>query len=318
MLEHDLQEEARAFSDRIEERRQAGYLPDLRRMKRNEYFYQSYWRDPYFADLVMGETVRIFLNWLAEHSQPGARILDVGCGPGYITLELAREGYHVLGIDVAESAIQAAQETLASNPYKDNFGSLEYRAIPFEAATGTYDTLLFSGSLHHFDDPEAIVRKAASLLTKGGLIMCHEPLRDKWQKTDAAQAALIRMLLSLTGVWYEQPDEADTHVNPDKLKAYINEIHTEYVEERDKREGLQSPRDNASLSEEILTALKNHSDEIEYRPGFAYLYRMLGGLRGPDDVIFKIGDFLAAYEKLALREGYLSPSTFLYCGQVRR
>lgn len=316
--DNNLQDEAKAFSSRIEERAQAGYIPDLRRMQRNEYFYQSYWRDPHFADLVMGETVRIFLGWLREYSQAGATILDVGCGPGYVSLELAREGYHVTGIDVAESAIQIARETLVDNPYKDGFGSLEYHAIPFEQASGTYDVVLFSGSLHHFDDPAGVVKRAAEMLNPGGLIICHEPMRDQWDEAAAAQTALIRMLLMLTGFWYEQPDEVDTHHNIDKLKAYIEDVHTEYVQERDKREGLQSPQDNASASEAILAALQAHVTELEYRPGFAYLYRMLGGLRGEDETVFNIADFLAAYEKLALREGYLKPSTFLFVGRVHK
>lgn len=311
MSDNNLQDEAKAFSDRIEERKRAGYIPDLRRMTRNEYFYQSYWRDPHFADLVMGETVRVFLDWLKQHSTPGAAILDVGCGPGYVSLELAREGYHVTGIDIAESAIQTAKETLVTNPYKDNFGSLDYHAIPFEDASGQYDVVLFSGSLHHFDDPEHAMQHAARLLKPGGLVICHEPLRDTWGKADAAQAALIRMLLSLTGYWYESPEDLSD------LPTYIDEVFTEYVEERDKREGHQSPQDNASGGQIILNALHNHTQEIEYRPGFAYLYRMLGGLRGPDETVFKIANFLAAYEKLALQAGYLSPSTFLYVGRVQ-
>lgn len=313
----NLQDEAKAFSSRIEERARAGYIPDLRRMQRNEYFYQSYWRDPHFADLVMGETVRIFLEWLGKYSTPGASILDVGCGPGYVSLELARAGYHVTGIDVAESAIQIARETLAANPYKDTFGSLEYHAIPFEQASGKYDVALFSGSLHHFDDPGWVVSRAAAMSNPGGLIICHEPMRDQWDVAAAAQTALIRMLLMLTGFWYEQPDEPDTHRDLDKLKAYVEAVHTEYVQERDKREGLQSPQDNASASEAILAALRSHVGELEFRPGFAYLYRMLGGLRGGDETVFKIADFLAAYEKLALREGYLKPSTFLFVGRLQ-
>lgn len=39
--------EARAFDQRIEERVQASFIPDLRRAVKCEYFYKSFWRDPH-------------------------------------------------------------------------------------------------------------------------------------------------------------------------------------------------------------------------------------------------------------------------------
>ena len=42
---------------------------------------------------------------------PGARLLDVGCGPGRHSLELARRGYQVMGIDPSGAMIAAAKRT---------------------------------------------------------------------------------------------------------------------------------------------------------------------------------------------------------------
>ncbi|GAB4517663.1 MAG: hypothetical protein OHK0046_24470 [Anaerolineae bacterium] len=317
MSDNNLQNEAQVFSDRIKERVQAGHIPDLRRMTKNDYFYQSYWRDPYFAGLFVGESVNIFLDLIRTHAPQARTILDVGCGPGYITLELARAGYHVVGIDIAESAIEIAKETAATNPFTEGFGSLEYHAIPFEQASGRYDVVLYSGSIHHFDDPDGVVKQGAALLNPGGLIVCHEPARDTWRMVDAAQAGLIRMLLMLTGVWYQQPEADDTHSDITKLQQYIQDIFNEYVKEQEKGQDVQSPQDNASGGQAILTALHRYAAEVAYRPGFAYLYRMLGGLRGEDAMIYRLADFLATYEKLALREGYLLPSTYFWAGRVK-
>ncbi len=45
------------------------------------------------------------------HLQPGMRVLDVGCGPGTITLGLARAvaPAEVIGIDIAQSQVDAAR-----------------------------------------------------------------------------------------------------------------------------------------------------------------------------------------------------------------
>lgn len=43
--------------------------------------------------------------------EPGARVLDMGCGPGRHALELARRGFQVTGVDFTEKFIQFARET---------------------------------------------------------------------------------------------------------------------------------------------------------------------------------------------------------------
>lgn len=143
MIDSELNAEATAFNQRIEERINAGFIPDLRRSVKCEYFYKSFWRDPHFIKLILGERVDVFMDMLHKYSYKGAKILDVGCGPGYISLELARAGYHVVGIDIAEKAIEVARKTLESNYFKDGFGSLEYQVIPFEKANGIYDVIFF-------------------------------------------------------------------------------------------------------------------------------------------------------------------------------
>ena len=308
-------EEALAFSQRIEERVQAGFIPDLRRAVRCEYFYKSFWRDPQFIDLYLGEMVRVFLRMLRQYGGENLRILDVGCGAGYISLELARAGHHVVGIDVAQSCIDIAGQTLEANPFKEGFGSLEYRVAPFRSMEGTFDVVLFSGALHHFSSPEKDISKALELLVPGGLIMCHEPCHEEWRLQDAAQVALIRMLLSLTGHWHESFAETDLYREPEKLRSYIDEIHVEYVTEQDKHEQGQSPHDNSSTGQEILEALKKHLVELEYKPGVSFIYRLLGGLRGSDEVVSTLADFLAVYDRLSVDAGFMKPNGFFFVGR---
>ncbi len=313
-MKPELEAEAAVFDRRIEERIRAGFVPDLRRASKCTYFYKSFWRDPHFIKLYLGETVNTLLEMLRRHSEGNLRVLDVGCGAGYITLEFARAGHRVLGIDISHKCIEIAKEYADRNPFTEGFGSLDYEVMTLAEVTEPFDCVLFSGYLHHLSDPAKAVYEAIELLPAGGLILSYEPCHDQWRMQDAAQVALIRGLLALAGFWYEEPLEFND--GGSKFPMLVQDVYTEYVTERDKDEaGGQSPNDNSASGEVILDALREHLRELEYKPGFSFIYRLLGGLRGPDETVHKIADFLATYEKYTVEKGFLKPNAFYFLGK---
>jgi len=313
-----VQKEGKAFSKRIIERTNAGFIPDVRRAVKCDYFYKSFFRDPYYIKLFLVDEINVFLKILKKHSISGAKILDAGCGPGYSSLEFARAGYNVTAIDVAKDAIKIAKKTLSSNPYKENFGSLVYKNIPFQKASGKYDVIIFGGVLHHFTDLEKDILYAKKLLKPRGLLLCREPIHEKWRMQDAAQVSLIRGLLSLTGFWYEESLGKDVSKNTKTLTNFVSDVYTEYINERDKNEpGGQSPNDNSSTGTEILSILRKHFIELEFEKGFSFIYRLLGGMRGPDKVIHKIADFLTFYEKMCIKNGFMESNHFFFAGRMK-
>ncbi|MCP3905637.1 MAG: class I SAM-dependent methyltransferase [Planctomycetes bacterium] len=311
----DVAAEADAFDRRIRERVAAGFVPDLRRAVRCEHFYKSFWRDPQFIDLYLGRHVVAFLELIADHAGPSVRILDVGCGAGYVSLELARAGHHVHAIDVSSACIEIARETLATNPWPDGFGSLEYDECAFEDVDGQYDVVLFSGCLHHLPDVEAALERVAHHLRHGGHLLCGEPRHERWRVDDAAQVALIRALLSITGHWYEGAEHTEGLDDEEALRRYIDEIHEEFVHERDPHEAGQSPHDNVSTGSEILAAARRRFQQVELRPTPSFIYRLLGGLRGDSEVVARLADFIAAYDRLGVSAGFLQPNGFIFMGR---
>lgn len=310
----DLAQEAKAFDERIAERRQAGYFPDLRRAVKCDYFYKSFWRDPHFARLYLGGYLDILLGFLRHYGKPGLRLLDVGCGPGYFSLDFARAGHHVTGIDIAAKAIAAAQDALHSNPQEPGFGSLQYQVQSLDAMTGTFEAISFTGVIHHFADPDAVLQKAQSLLKPGGLLICLEPCHERWTDADAAVVGLIRGLLSATGHWYE-PSLAASLQSVQGWKDYTTEVRTEYLTESDPHERGQSPNDNASSGEQILNSLRRHFSELEYRDGVSFIYRLLGGLRGNDELVHPLASLITEFDRFAVSEGILRPNAYLWAGR---
>ena len=114
----NLSSEASAFTKRINARSEKGFVPDLQNLKVCNFFYKSFWRHPYFAKLFVGEMSKYYVIFFKKNLRKNARILDLGCGPGYFSLELARAGFEVVGIDVSKGAINSANKTLLNSKKK--------------------------------------------------------------------------------------------------------------------------------------------------------------------------------------------------------
>lgn len=63
--------------------------------------------------------------------QPDTRILDIGCGPGRHSLELARRGIHMVGIDISSEFIKYANGVALSEGLKAEFLAADARELAF-------------------------------------------------------------------------------------------------------------------------------------------------------------------------------------------
>lgn len=109
----------------------------------------------------------------------GARILDVGCGSGWLSEYFARLGYDVTGIDISDDLIRMARERVEKIPYGvDHETSLHCRFqthdIEAAALADKFDAVLCYDSLHHLEDERAVFRHLATMLNVGGLLFILE------------------------------------------------------------------------------------------------------------------------------------------------
>jgi SAM-dependent methyltransferase len=184
-------------------------------------FYREHYRGLYrprrfslpwfFAEQVRhGQRV---LERLGGKLQPGARVLDVGCGMGGMLVAFAMEGCEVIGFDYGAQYTSKARRL-----------GLDVRTGGFETVADErpFDLIMMSHVLEHVADPIEFARGAARLLAEDGLCYVEVPgifniragydgdfltyLQNahQWHFT----AATLRAVLARAGLQVEQGDES--------------------------------------------------------------------------------------------------------------
>src|ERR1041385_9498650 len=108
-----------------------------------------------------------------------SRILDVGCGSGWLSEYFARLGYEVRGIDISPDLVEMSRERVARVPYGvDHETSLRctFQVHDIERAplAEKFDAIICYDALHHFEDERAVVTHLAAMLPVGGQLFILE------------------------------------------------------------------------------------------------------------------------------------------------
>jgi len=182
----DYESEAKAFDDHITERIKHGFVPDLQKLKPVEWFYNNMWREPEFVKIHWMPKVNFVLDIIKKN--PGS-ILEIGCGSGYLALEMARCGQKIMGIDLSKKSIEIAEEYARKEGFSADV--LRYQCVDFnsvDVADNTFTSVVFFRSLHHLVEIDSILKMVRRVLKKGGNLIVCEPMRDRFSKESAVLA----------------------------------------------------------------------------------------------------------------------------------
>jgi len=187
--------------------------------------------------------------WIAEHIGPAPRlVLDLGCGAGLLSNDLAARGHRVCGIDTT-------LENLAVARARDHTGSVTYLradacALPYDDAS--FDVVCAMDLLEHVEHPARLIAEVGRVLVPGGLFFFHTFNRT-WQAH----------LIVIKGVeWFVKNTPADLHVirlflTPDEVTRLCHSERLELVELRGSR-----PRFGAALWRMLVTG--QVGDDFEF------------------------------------------------------
>ena len=165
--------------------------------------------DPRISRILEGKEREGFLDSLAH--RPNGRILDVCCGPGWLSLELARRGQSVDAYDISDEAIALAKRMLEENPFKQGFGEINYHLQDIsqvDLGVEKYDGIAGWSAFHHLPNLADFMERAWNALKPGGIIATMDDMPQKW-----VDKALSRLIYTVWPSYYMS--------YPQKLKKIV-------------------------------------------------------------------------------------------------
>jgi len=125
-----------------------------------------------------GLFTRRFLDRFTDLPQHG-RLADLGCGPGDITLRLARAlpGWELTGFDAGPNMLKRARARLAAEAGALRV-SFQLAYLPDPALpSGTWDALVSNSVLHHFPNPQSLWDTIVQLGAPGAAVQVMDLMR---------------------------------------------------------------------------------------------------------------------------------------------
>ncbi|PKO23919.1 MAG: hypothetical protein CVU38_01495, partial [Chloroflexi bacterium HGW-Chloroflexi-1] len=127
--------------------------------------------DVHSDEVKLRETAALRLDEIERYAAPG-RFLEVGFGSGHTLMEASARGWAVLGVEVAQSCVDAA----LARGIPAVLG--RFPGVPHPVPGGgirSFDVIAMYSVIEHVHDPAAYLRRAHELLKPGGLLVLRLP-----------------------------------------------------------------------------------------------------------------------------------------------
>lgn len=160
------------------------------------------------------------VTWITRQLPAGARILDLGCGPGFYTRLLAERGFHCTGVDFSPASIKWARQRAQAADLNIDYIQQDIRTYhptePFDFIMMTFGELnVFSAT-----DAQSLISHCAQWLKPGGKLLVEVHTFDEVKRQGMAQASWQRCphglflaephLLLMENAWDEEAQTSST------------------------------------------------------------------------------------------------------------
>ena len=134
-----------------------------------------------FGSRNLKESERIFrdlgviLFIISQYSQKPKKIIELGCGPGWLSVFLAKFNFKVLGLDISPKMIEIARARAQTEKVSARFKVLDIEQQIVKSEINRNDIVIIYDSLHHCPHEKKVIKKACKYLKKGGILILGEP-----------------------------------------------------------------------------------------------------------------------------------------------
>ena len=132
---------------------------------------------------------------VGEFVRPGMRVMDLGCGPGYFTLSMAKmvgpEG-KVVAVDLQPEMLRRLERKALRRGLLERveLHACQENRLNLEAERGLFDFALLYYMIHETPDPEGLLTELSRLMKNGGKILVVDPVFHV--KEDLFRSMLLR------------------------------------------------------------------------------------------------------------------------------
>ena len=221
----------------------------------------------------------------------GLRVLEVGCGPGYLASRLLEEGVQLTAIDVSEDQVHLARER--------GVPAIASDFLAFEG--GPFDAVLFTRSLHHVSPLGEGISRIRALVRPGGLILADEFAHDEIDAASAAWFWDLQTVLEECGAL--APDTPRRHGHHDGRSGPEGPPPSDPLQRWRERHLHDPPLHGA---ETLISALGS-AFEVRLRDRGPYLHRYFADRVEDSGAGTRLFVLLRQLERLRVRQGLLVP-----------
>ncbi len=192
---------------------------------------ESWWSENGFLNLLQSATnpwrLPYFKRVLSElNLDPGRkRALEVGCGGGLLSEEIARMGYRVIGVDPSEKSLAVARRHAQENHLEIDYQHGIGEHLPFDPHS--FDIALCCDVLEHVKNWEAVISEVSRVLAPGGVFFYNTVNRTATSYKNA-----IRMMQEMWLTRFAPPRMHvwEMFITPDELMGALEKYGLDHKE----------------------------------------------------------------------------------------